>query len=216
MKNFKNYAVSTNRPGKAPLLDRITESYLKGEELALTDEENTILSRWKVVRMLEFQHRPCVSYTDIKKILMRDFGISEVTAHKDITDAHKLFGSVQKVNREFKLMMYMEWQEQLASLCEVRGDPEGASKALERAAAILDKLKVDDPDAGGDKFYQLNMFFGAGDEMSRKTIDLDRVDEIPATEFKEIMKVVDHPRVDLGMMEILLENHSKRDEGSTD
>lgn len=216
MRNLKNYVVTTSRPGKASLLDRITEGYLKGEELELTEEENTILSRWKVVRMLEFQHRPCVSYNDIKRILMRDFGISEVTAHKDITDAHKLFGSVHKVNKEFKLIMYMEWQEQLASLCEVKGDPEGASKALERAAAILDKLKVDDAEVAGDKYYQLNMFFGTGDKLTRKTIDLDRVDEIAPTEFKEIMKVVDRPRVDMEMMEILLDNHTKRDEGSED
>lgn len=216
MKKFKNYEISTPKPGKTPLLERITSAYLKGEECELSDDDEQILKRWKVVRMLEFQHRPCISRSNIIKALMTDFGISEFTASKDIVDAHKLFGSVEKVNREFKLMMYMEWQEQLASLCEAKGDFDGASKALERAATLMEKLKGDEENAQGDRYYQMNLFFGNNEKFGKKTIDLNAVEELPATEFKDLIKAVDHPRVDLEMMELLLDKHNSKNEGATD
>lgn len=212
MRNLKNYGINTykNR-GPVPLLEKITHAYLSGDESMLGDNDRNILKRWKVVRMLEFQHRPCVGHSEIVKILMKDFGVSEVTAHKDIADAHKLFGSVQRVNREFKLLMYMNWQEQLASLCEAKGDPDGASKAVERATAILDKLRPDDAEMGGDKFYQLNLFFGKNDDILKRTIDFDKIEDLPASDFKEIIRAVDRPRVDEEMMEKLLLSSNEGD-----
>jgi len=208
MRNFKNYEIRTNRAGKTTLLDRLTTAYLKGEKEDLSDEDEIVLSRWKLVQALSMQHRPCVSSADICRALVSQFGISEPTAYKDIAQAQQLFGNINQTNREFKRSVYVEWLEQLASLAEVKGDMKSAVAALKEAAAIRGLYEKDNSDdKKGNRSYHLNMFFGEGDEIKRKTIDLDKVNEIAATEFAQIIQAVDRPRVDIETMETMLDKH---------
>jgi hypothetical protein len=181
---------------------------MKGEDCDLSDEDQNVLKRWKVVQMLSMQHRPCISSAEIKRVLMKDFGITEITATKDITNAQRLFGNVNAVNKEFKRALYVDWLEQLASLAESKGDFKSAVAALKQSAEIS-RLNEDDGDDGSAKsrVFNLNLFFGSEDAIGRKTIDLEKVDEIPPTEFKELLQAVDRPRIDRETMKHLLEKH---------
>ena len=207
MHSFKNYVISTDR-GRPPLIERLITAHMKGEDCDLSEEDQNVLKRWKVVQMLSMQHRPCISNAEIRRVLVKDFGITEITATKDITNAQRLFGNVNAVNKEFKRALYVDWLEQLASLAESKGDFKSAVAALKQSAEIS-RLNEDDGDDGSAKsrVFNLNLFFGSEEAIGRKTIDLEKVDEIPPTEFKELLAAVDRPRIGRETMKHLLEKH---------
>lgn len=211
MRSFKNYVTATSKPGKPSLLDRMMKAYFNSEdvETVLDEEDQQVLKRWKVVHMLSLQHRPCISTRDIVNTLVKDFGISEITATRDITNAQKLFGHIHAANKDFKRAIYVEWLEQLASLAEIRGDLKSAVAALDKAQEIL-RLSIKDEDEDtrrGTRIFQLNMFFDAAGVSGKRTLDLNKIDEIPLSEFKEVLNKVDRPRVDDHMMQLMLEQH---------
>lgn len=216
MQNIKNYAMPTNKPGKASLLDRMMRAYFSAEDIedTLDDDDQKILKRWKVVHMLSLQHRPCISTRNIVNTLVKDFGISEITAVRDISNAQKLFGHINKANKDFKRAIYVEWLEQLASLAEVRGDLKSAVAALDKAQEIL-RLGVKDEDEEGrrgHKSFTLNMFFNADGFQGKKSIDLTKVDEFNLTDFRQVLSKVDRPRVDISHMQSMLEEHKSKSE----
>jgi hypothetical protein len=191
------------------------KAYFNSEDVdaVLDEEDQQVLKRWKVVHMLSLQHRPCISNRDIVNTLVKDFGISEITATRDIANAQKLFGHVNTANKDFKRAIYVEWLEQLASLAEIRGDIKSAVAALDKAQEIL-RLSVKDEDEDarrGTRVFQLNMFFESEGVTGKRTIDLNKIDEIPVTEFKEILSKVDRPRVDDHLMQLMLEQHTNED-----
>jgi len=54
MPNIRNYATNTNKPGKAPLLDRMMKAYFGSADIEeeLNAEDQVILQRWKVMPTL--------------------------------------------------------------------------------------------------------------------------------------------------------------------
>lgn len=216
MQNIRNYVMPTNKPGKANLLDRMMRAYFSAEDIedTLDEEDQKILKRWKVVHMLSLQHRPCIRNRDIINTLMKDFGVSDITAVRDIANAQKLFGHINKANKDFKRAIYVEWLEQIASLAEVKGDLKSAVAALDKAQEIL-RLGVKDEDEEGrrgHKHFTLNMFFDADGFQGRKTIDLTKVEELNLTDFRQVLSKVDRPRVDITGMQNMLENHKEKSE----
>ena len=215
MQNIRNYVTTTNKPGKAPLLDRMMKAYMGSEdvEAALNNEDQLILQRWKVVHMLSLQHRPCISTRNIVNTLIKDFGVSEITAVRDISNAQKLFGHINKANKDFKRAIYVEWLEQIASLAEIKGDLKSAVAALDKAQEILRLGIKDDDEEGrrGNKSFTLNMFFDSDGMVGKKSIDLTKVDEFNLTDFKEVLAKVDRPRVDISDMQTMLEAHKEKE-----
>jgi hypothetical protein len=209
MQKLKDYAIGTLKPGKPPLIDRLISSYVKGEEAILSDQDTEILKRWKTVQMLSLQHRPLITNAEIKRVLMKEYGIAELTAQRDIADAQRLFGNVNVVNKEFKRAIYVERLEQLASLAEVKGDFKSAVAAYKQ---IIDMLRLSEDDEKlmekGTRIFQLNIVFNGPDgQLSRRTIDLQKINELPATEFKEVMRAIDRPRISAEEMDLMLQAH---------
>ena len=206
-KNYKNHIPDTNK-GRTPIMTKLINAHFKGEEAELSKEEQVIIQRWKRVESLSRQHRPCISPAKIAQSLMTDFGVSEATAYRDITDAQKLFGNVNKVNKEFKRAIYIEWLEQAASLAEIRGDIKSMVMALDKAAQIMGMHKEnEETNSEVSRTFNLNLFVGKGDSVERTTIDLDNLESIPATDIKEIVKLVDKPRISVDAMNLLLDKH---------
>lgn len=212
MPKYRNYSFST-KTGKPLLLERIIKSYIQGENEDLTPEEELTLKRWKVVQMLSLQHRPCISNTEIKRVLKKEFGVDDFQASRDVIQAQKLFGSVNEVNRQFKRASYVEWLEQIASLSEAKGDYKSAVAALKQSSEIM---KLHDKDVSDEDVQErslvMNIYFGDTEALRKKTIDLDHIEEIPETEFKTLMRAVDRPRVDIPMLQQMIDYEQEKSE----
>lgn len=140
---------------------------------------------------------------------MREYGIAELTALRDITNAQRLFGNVNVVNKEFKRAIYVERLEQLASLAETKGDFKSAVSAYKQ---VIDMLRLSEDDEKlmekGTRVFQLNIIINGEDgQLSRRTIDLQKINELAPTEFKEVMRAIDRPRISPEEMDLMLKEH---------
>ena len=80
--------------------------------------------------------------------LMKQYGICESQAYRDIRNSRRLFGDVRTYTKEAMRYHVTQWAIELLKLAKIKKDLRGMEKALERItkAYNLDKEDLDLPD----------------------------------------------------------------------
>ncbi len=82
------------------------ERYIQHGDIALTDDQKELMLRIQYAD--EKKRSRILDREEIIKLLMARFGISKWRAEQDITDAHRLFGTTRKLNKNYLLAQHIE------------------------------------------------------------------------------------------------------------
>ena len=125
--------------------DRISE-YYHSDKMNLDPEDEAIRIRWSACFMQlndEFS-----TDRDVSVFMVKQFGISEGQAYKDIRNCRRLFGDVRTYTKEAMRYHVTQWAIELLKMAKLKKDLRGMEKALERItkAYNLDKEDLSLPD----------------------------------------------------------------------
>jgi hypothetical protein len=125
--------------------DRIS-LYYRSENTKLSPEDEAIRVRWSACFMQ--LNDEINSDRDVVIFLVKQFGISEGQAYRDIRNSRRLFGDVRTYTKEAMRYHVTQWAIELFKLARMKKDFRGMEKALERItkAYNLDKEDLDLPD----------------------------------------------------------------------
>jgi len=125
--------------------DRISQ-YYRSENTKLSPEDEAIRIRWSTCFMQ--LNDDMNTDRDVVILLMKQFGISDGQAYRDIRNCRRLFGDVRTYTKEAMRYHVTQWAIELLKLAKVKKDLRGMEKALERItkAYNLDKEDLDLPD----------------------------------------------------------------------
>ena len=125
--------------------DRIS-LYYRSENTKLGPEDEAIRVRWCACFMQ--LNDEINSDRDVVIFLVKQFGISEGQAYRDIRNSRRLFGDVRTYTKEAMRYHVTQWAIELFKLARLKKDFRGMEKALERItkAYNLDKEDLDLPD----------------------------------------------------------------------
>ena len=125
--------------------DRISQ-YYRSENCKLSTEDESIRIRWSTCFMQ--LNDEMNTDRDVVLFLVKQFGISEGQAYKDIRNSRRLFGDVRSYTKEAMRYHVAQWAIELLRLSKMKKDLRGMEKALERItkAYNLDKEDQDLPD----------------------------------------------------------------------
>jgi len=125
--------------------DRICQ-YYRSENCNLSPEDEAIRIRWSSCFMQ--LNDEMNTDRDVVLFLVKQFGISEGQAYKDIRNSRRLFGDVRSYTKEAMRYHVTQWAIELLRLSKMKKDLRGMEKALERItkAYNLDKEDQDLPD----------------------------------------------------------------------
>lgn len=125
--------------------DRISE-YYHSDKMNLDPEDEAIRIRWSAC----FMHLNDEMNTDrdVALFMVKQFGISEGQAYKDIRNCRRLFGDVRTYTKEAMRYHVTQWAIELLKMAKLKKDLRGMEKALERItkAYNLDKEDLSLPD----------------------------------------------------------------------
>ena len=125
--------------------DRISQFYFS-DETVLAPEDEAIRIRWSTCFMQ--LNDELNTDRDVSVFMVKQFGISEGQAYKDIRNCRRLFGDVRTYTKEAMRYHVTQWAIELLKLAKMKKDLRGMEKALERItkAYNLDKEDLDLPD----------------------------------------------------------------------
>jgi len=125
--------------------DRIRQ-YYSSEDIKLDLEDEAIRLRWSACFMQ--LHDEQNSDRDVTHFMVKQFGISEGQAYKDIRNCRRLFGDVRTYTKEAMRYHVSQWAIELFKIARLKKDLRGMEKALERItkAYNLDKEDLSLPD----------------------------------------------------------------------
>ena len=125
--------------------DRIRQYYAL-DDVKLNTEDETIRVRWSTCFMQ--LHDELNSDRDVTVFMVKQFGISEGQAYKDIRNCRRLFGDVRTYTKEAMRYHVTQWAIELLKMAKLKKDLRGMEKALERItkAYNLDKEDLSLPD----------------------------------------------------------------------
>ncbi len=125
--------------------DRIRQ-YYSSEDIKLDPEDEAIRLRWSACFMQ--LHDEQNSDRDVTLFMIKQFGISEGQAYKDIRNCRRLFGDVRTYTKEAMRYHVSQWAIELFKIAKLKKDLRGMEKALERItkAYNLDKEDLSLPD----------------------------------------------------------------------
>ena len=120
--------------------------YYTGENLKLDPEEEIIRIRWSACFMQLHDDMNCDR--DVSVFMVRQFGISEGQAYKDIRNSRRLYGDIRVYTKEAMRYHVSQWAIELLKMAKSKKDLRGMEKALERItkAYNLDKEDLSLPD----------------------------------------------------------------------
>jgi hypothetical protein len=125
--------------------DRIRE-YYRSDLVKLSPEEEVIRQRWSAcfIQLNDEMN----SDRDVVAFMMKQYGICEGQAYKDIRNCRRLFGDVRTYTKEAMRYHVTQWAIELLKLARLKKDLRAMEKALERItkAYNLDKEDPDLPD----------------------------------------------------------------------
>lgn len=107
----------TRKQGLIPKTNiEAVERYILKNDIVLTDDQRELLQR---IQYADEKKRARVKSREeiIKDIVVR-FGVSTWRADQDITDAHRLFGTTRKLNKNYLLAQHLENIEKQISVFE--------------------------------------------------------------------------------------------------
>jgi hypothetical protein len=125
--------------------ERISQ-YYRSDNVTLSPQDEAIRIRWSACFMQ--LNDEMNTDRDVVLFLIKQFGISEGQAYKDIRNARRLFGDVRSYTKEAMRYHVTQWAIELLRLSKMKKDLRGMEKALERItkAYNLDKEDQDLPD----------------------------------------------------------------------
>lgn len=158
--------------------------YFRGNEDALTPQLEKELERWKFA---DEQIRK-YSNSDVVRILIERYKYNRITAYRDINHAQRLFGELNKTQREYARNVLYEAQLRIAKKAESIGDFKTATVALANAAKLQG---LDKPDAEALDFtsIQIGQIVITGDPHLAGITDAPSVEEV-RKKFRRSLKVV--------------------------
>lgn len=134
-----------NDTASGSAFDRIRDYYRIGQA-KLSPEDEAIRIRWGACFMQ--LNDEMNSDREVAVFMMKQFGISEGHAYRDIRNCRRLFGDVRSYTKEAMRYHVTQWAIELLKLARLKKDLRGMEKALERItkAYNLDKEDPDLPD----------------------------------------------------------------------
>lgn len=102
--------------------DTIVKHYFNdGQQVKLSEDLTKQLERWKFVRMVYSSWKVTLK-REVANALVKEFGVDEATAYRDIANAQRLFVRLEETNREFERIIRIDEIKQLRAKCIARGD----------------------------------------------------------------------------------------------
>jgi hypothetical protein len=125
--------------------ERISQFYFS-DETVLAPEDEAIRIRWSTCFMQ--LNDELNTDRDVSVFMVKQFGISEGQAYKDIRNCRRLFGDVRTYTKEAMRYHVTQWAIELLKMAKLKKDLRGMEKALERItkAYNLDKEDLSLPD----------------------------------------------------------------------
>lgn len=201
-------ATKNEGSGRVATLERIKNSYLDGDD-ELTDEESTMLARYKTAFAMMMKHNPVIKPAQICKTLMELYDISESTAYLDIRNSQELFGSVMPANKAFQKLKYVSWLENIVSLAIIQGDYATATIAIREASKIQNLEKDEAAIDTSPKTYNLNILVNSEDGTQMVNVDMEKFGDLSASEIATLADIVNKPKIDEGVMDDLLTEYEE-------
>ena len=112
---------------KGNIRDRIIASYTQPD--VLSDQDIEIKDRLRATWSMLLSNR---KKSDIVAVLMNDFGVKESQAYADINNASKLYGNLQKSDKEAVRAIHYELAQLIFNLARGEGDFKHMIAALDR------------------------------------------------------------------------------------
>jgi len=102
--------------------DRIVKYYFdERHQDKLPADLQAQLDRWKFVRLVYSSWKVTIK-REVATALIKQYGIDEATAYRDIANAQRLYVRLEEVNREFERIIRIEEIKALRAKCIARGD----------------------------------------------------------------------------------------------
>jgi len=161
--------------------DRIRQFY-SSEETVLDPDDEKIRLRWSACFMQ--LHDEKNTDRDVTLFMVKQFGISEGQAYKDIRNCRRLFGDIRTYTKEAMRYHVSQWAIELYKMAKQKKDLRGMEKALERItkAYNLDKedLSLPDPSKFQPPVQLLTINYNFINSPSFKMIDQKAQDKLLA------------------------------------
>ena len=200
---------------KATTLDRIYAWYIDETIVELSSKEKHVMHRLKDAFHLMLEGK---MDHEIVEFMNQEFGISERQAYRDLNDARKLYGDINKSSKEAERYILKQY------LLEHRQKALAANNFQEanKAVAILAKIKgLDkaDPDLPTPETFQPHTYIinvnvstvsAPEGEKPVRTINIDAIQNLDPIEFEELLSQVEKTDInDLHLLKLL--NESRKD-----
>ncbi len=103
-------------------LDKVVKYYFDDrKQVKLSEDLLKQIERWKFIRMVYTSWRTS-SRRDIVSAVVKEYGVDEATAYRDILNAQKLYVRLEEVNKEFERIIRIEDIKALRAKCIAKGD----------------------------------------------------------------------------------------------
>jgi hypothetical protein len=108
--------------------DKIVKYYLdEKSQDKLSPELQAQLKRWKFIRLVYSSWKITIK-REVVNALVKEFGVDEATAYRDIANAQRLYARLEEVNKEFERIIRIEEIKALRSKCISKGDLKTAAE----------------------------------------------------------------------------------------
>lgn len=177
------------------------------DEDDLTEHQREYLERLIFIDNLYRRQFPILNKNQIFKLYHTRFGLTWPNFVYDSKNCHKIFGTLHSPDKDYKRNIYTEWLEKISSLAIKDGDWKTAVNAIKTAAEI-NKLHIEDTASEeiDPAKYEIRLSFQVKDQEVSKILAIDDLQNLPITEFKELINMTDRPRLGVEGMDKLLED----------
>jgi len=93
----------------------------------LSAELQVQLQRWKFIRLIYSSWKVTIK-REVVNALVKEFGVDEATAYRDIANAQRLYVRLEEVNKEFERIIRIEEIKLLRAKCIAKGDHKTAAQ----------------------------------------------------------------------------------------
>jgi hypothetical protein len=199
---------------KATTLDRIYAWYIDETSVDLSSKEHNLVHRYKEAFHLMLEGKPD---HEIVEDLHRNFGMSERQGYRDLNDARKLYGDINKSSKEAERYILKQYLLEHRKLALAAKNIQEANKAVAIWAKIkgLDKA---DPDLPTPETFQPHTYIiqiNAGGNTVSKTINIDAIQKLDPSQFEELLDQVQQTDIDDLHLLKLLDDSRRSEEDDT-
>lgn len=196
------------KPALDTIQDRIA-AYMIGkvEEHELSDQDRAIKDRWINIWSLLRNHHSPSQAVEVHLEHFKEAGtpISRRTAFHDLRNATDLWGSHTQISRQAQLVLLQDYATQVLRKSFKKHDLKEANKAV---ANLVKITALQEPYVEGEEeahTYVLQLRLGNGEE---KAISLDKLNQIPESDYYQVVEAVEGEEIDSLAMRSILEERA--------